>query len=432
LTENAAEIRRRNARAELIEQYSSRILSSGLDEVPTSTSSTSVPTLMRRRSNRNESGVSHSSSHSHSPILPPLPHQFRSPSPPILPQSLMEVLDSVDRETQNQDSMEEPSRYLSNSDRRPYASTRNESSSGTLGRGDQGNDMNVDSRLDSRARLNVLDERRRRVERILRENSSSRSDFPRAHSHSSSWSHSNGTRARPREEPDGFFDSQSSTISDIVRTITGNGDLDIPGIETERRTSEDTGASSLSSPNDNRNPWRSGPDFTDFATSAAPRHHRSASNPPPSIPPPDFGDPSMLIPIDLPEFRPNQETPGFVHEERANERPSIPTSSVSSRPNHPSLTTRHPSGSSHSSNPSTHSRTSSTRGVVDVDSFAGPFRTTVQRMVDQGRLRSSRPQIPLIPPLTFDDDFESFGELPRPSRAPDFLETRVSLVTLPN
>ncbi|KAF5367479.1 hypothetical protein D9758_003709 [Tetrapyrgos nigripes] len=414
LTENAAELRRRTARAELMEQYSSHSHASATSDADRASQSGIIP----RRLNAIHHDITRSLYDRHdsdSPVLPPLPYQYRSRSPPALPQAIVEILDSVDRETQHQE------RLNDDEHRRPSTRLHSRHYNSSLYERERepqrDSDMDIDRGATSFQR--VAEERLRRIEMALQANSDSREQLSRSHNHSPSWSFPNESRSTSRQESSGFFDSQSSTISDIIRTITSNGDLDLPEYEAQRREGDESERVPLLSSHEDRNRWSSSSDLPDQTSSLA-RHLRSRSNPPPSIPPPDFGDTSMFIPDN---FSPEVASP----ESAVPERRADFSSNAPSRIPRPSA--HHHSSSGSSSNPVTDARAPPARGVIDVDAFApGPFRTTMQRMVDHGRLRSTRQQAqipPVIPPFTFDDDFEPLGPDLSTLRASDIAETRI-------
>ncbi|KAJ3800747.1 hypothetical protein GGU11DRAFT_349905 [Lentinula aff. detonsa] len=377
VAENAAEIRRRNARADLMDH-----LFNGESGRASMRSTARDRDIDSGRSNFVGPRETFPSQQS-------LSYHHRSPSPPDYIRSIADVRDAADRELEEQErhSREEGLGSLvrrSTSSWLPppqFGSDRSLSES----LADHALPSDMDSTTSSGGRnppISEIDWLRRRSRAMRRplypaddthsltqrssiepERSRPTMPLPRSHIAGSSWPSSNAVN----ETSSGFFDSRHSSITDIARTIN---DRSQTSTSAEFRTIPRT---DLNDGNTLRRPLR--------AASSADRR----VNPAPSIPPPDLGF-----------FFPPNDSPIFL----ADDEPSsvrVP----------PRQSETHDFGS-------TSSAAAAPYLTINVDSFApGPFRSTMQRLAEQNRLRNVPQEAPSIPPLSFEEDIGSLSE-PRP------------------
>lgn len=372
VAENASEMRRRNSRRELLE----RLSRDDLGEESPNLQQTSRPPFPAR-------------SHLFAPQLPPLQPRRRSSSPP--PQ---------------------PHRHASDSD--PYGFSTRDAADLDDGSSSADDVPSYFSRL-----LPTLDRHPAFAdpftEDLSRPASPVRRGGPsldRSHRRSFSWgttssgvpSEESNTRDDGQPYPStagrGIFDSRSSTISDMAHTIAHNAD--------QRRHD------SISSRNGGPLIASEGGDRTRSDWWPDSRHYTGA----PYLPSPDLGGlfDTNAQPFEFEASRLTNEPPVSRPTIRA---PRISTfsgnTSAYPRPRGEGDQGSRPrvSPSIASSQDAPNASPSSSTGTyrhMDPNSFApGPFRNTVQRLVDMERLRDnlgqalSRP--PLIPPLNFENDF---------------------------
>lgn len=247
-----------------------------------------------------------------------------------------------------------------------------------------------------------------------------RSPPVRAHRHSASWDPptsrpSEGNRASGSSTTltdnyssftsRGFFDSQSSTISDMAHTIANNID--------DRRREHGFPVSSQTASHFASPPTR------------VPSSNRNSANQyldVPSLPSPDFGGifdpPSEILESDRSSRRAAESVPLGVNQQAAR-RPSLVSSNTfrSSRRSH-SPEDRETAFAPPP--PMANSSGISTYRNIDPSAYEpGPFRNTVQRLVELDQIRANLESFvdhltprhsdpPSIPPLSFEDDFSPF------------------------
>ncbi|KAF5391236.1 hypothetical protein D9757_003038 [Collybiopsis confluens] len=366
VAESAAELRRRTARADLMEH----LFNDGASHQPTSW--------------RRAAAAGSLSS------APPLPYQHRSPSPSGLPRSVGEVLEAADREAEAQ---ERHSREDSEVSRRStslswlpppqFDSSRSlaDSLSDSLW---AGNILNPERDSTSRIPLHQTEWwRRRRMtygDGPLSQTVRASTSDPLPPSASYLWSHNpsqGSSRSSARPQPSttpGLLDSHHS----LARTLT-----DLEGHPyTPYRFDTDAGDEYTARDNANRESVSNRP----IAVEEGGR--RVINHAPPSIPPPDLG--ALFSPSDI-RTDPFEMT--FMNR-RQDTDASLPSpTQPQSVPPFTSQSSQYPS--------------------IDVDSFApGPFRTTMQRLAEQNRRRQYTQEAPSIPPLRFDEDFDFSGSRP--------------------
>ncbi|KAJ4474492.1 hypothetical protein J3R30DRAFT_685320 [Lentinula aciculospora] len=387
VVENAVELRRRNARADLMEHLFND------QSNRTSTGPTS-------RDYSRDTRSSYVGQRESFPNQPSLSYQHRNSSPSDFPRSIADVRDAADRELQEQErrgreegSDDFPHRSTNLSWLPPPQFGSDRSLSESLAEHPLSPDLDSANPSDGgrnhtipeidRLRRQSLAMRRSQYHDDTRsqthpptfeiERSMRATPFSRSHVPSSSWSTS---RAANEAESSGFFDSRHSSITAMARTISDRSQTPVdPGFGIEPRTGS----------NDTNNLRR-------LLRTSSPRNAGHHISPVPSIPPPDLG--ALFSPRDL------------------------PTSSLSS-----SILMNTDEGI-----PSTHSdfRYAPTRQTepftvhnsiarapypsINVDSFApGPFRSTMQRLAEQNRVRNVAQEAPSIPPLSFGEDLDSFS-----------------------
>ncbi|KAL0581283.1 hypothetical protein V5O48_000766 [Marasmius crinis-equi] len=331
-----------------------------------------------------------------SPVLPPLPHQH---NPPVMPRAMNDLLSQSERTNR-----EPPSSRRSSRPRPPPSDPRRgslswymnaeTSSPGSIERYDLTDTGRESSREHGRNRDPFAS---RFSEDYLRNFGSSLSRSPSRSEHQASAVRNNrwSTLDEPRRDSPAIFDTQSSSISEIARTITNNDyglalfdpALDLPSANVDTEMESD--APELYSPPN-----------------------------PPSIPPPDLGN-TLFDSGDLSDISPiprSPELPSFLRLPLTSDEARIP----------PSRPERSPSPispiefASHRPLPPVSSRQFREEQDTNYDSFAphrsasidlqgfapGPYRNTLQRLVERGRLHdSSYP--PSIPPLPFESSLPS-------------------------
>ncbi|KAJ3966454.1 hypothetical protein EV361DRAFT_567019 [Lentinula raphanica] len=389
VAENAAEFRRQNARADLMEHLFN-------DE----TSRNSTQTMPRGRgidSRRSAFGIPGEIFTNQSSFS----YHHRSPSPHDYIRSSSDVRDAAERELEEQERRRREERTDS-SIRRSTSSWLPPPQFGTdrslaesLTNHEIPSDM--DSAISSTGRNRPLSEldwlrRRRTTRRALypdeppsEEMSQTFPEFerhrpamplPRPHISGPSWT---SPSAEAENDSSGFFDSQHSSITDMARTINGRS---------QGSTDPDYRTSPHLDVNDTNNSHR--------PVRAASGTNRRFNPPAPSIPPPDLG--FLFPPNDLPtdsfgitSILPTANEPSGVH---SGSRYVLSRGSESyDSGNTTSPSAPHPS--------------------IDVDSFApGPFRSTMQRL-----FRSATQEAPSIPPLNFEQDPTSLSEARSYARA---------------
>ncbi|KIK63979.1 hypothetical protein GYMLUDRAFT_195709, partial [Collybiopsis luxurians FD-317 M1] len=366
VAENASEIRRRSARADLMEHL--------FNENPSYQTTSRDHASWRNHSSMLDRLESY-------PVLPPLPYQQRSPSPSDFPRSVGEVLDAADRESEAQ---ERRSREEAAAPRHSSNSLSDSLWTGHTSDGGRDNSYSFpDSSLASQpqtdrwrrrapGRMTYLEELPRHARQALSsptfepDSMAPSATFPRnSTSHGSSWS---SARSQPSEST-GFSDSRQSSLPDLPRMIP----------QSERYTYT---PARLSTDSDFESASRVSANSEDVQYRPLPMNvfeeneRRFNSAPAPSIPPPDLG--ALFSPNDL-RADPFEMT--FA--------PSSPENMSQSQPVPPP-----PPRPSQFPN-------------IDVDSFApGPFRSTMQRFAEQSRLRQTNQEAPSIPPLRFDEEFD--------------------------
>ncbi|KAG7095049.1 hypothetical protein E1B28_005839 [Marasmius oreades] len=398
-SENAAEMRRRDDR-DVVDRL--RRASSGGDfnswELPSddeldgdslrSTFGRERPFLRGDSSRPEES--------SRSPVLPPLSYHNRSLSPPSMPRAMTELLSQSEHSSHSSSRppinsfssrRDLPSWYLypESSSFDLYASslhTRSDTPYDIRSR-ETGRNRNsyipyLHRASDQHAMDSDTNLSRPRDERYMPSNRNPR------------WS----SFDEPRRHSPALFDSQSSTISDIARTITNNeydlaSSLYCPSPSAISNNTVDADMRVIS------------PEET-FAPPAMP----------PSIPPPDLGN-NLFDSSDPSDISPPQRFP----ELSIFQRYPIPLDRTASETDEPSRSLRSPSPISpiefayHSPPPTSSIPRNQPEppgfgrgriGGIDLQGFApGPYRNTLQRLVERGRLSdSSNP--PSIPPLPFE------------------------------
>ncbi|KAJ3877800.1 hypothetical protein F5051DRAFT_247329 [Lentinula edodes] len=390
VAENAAEIRRRNARADLMEHL-----------FHDDTSRPSNRPLNRDHARNTDSWRSSVIGHRESfPSQRSIPYQRRSPSPSDFPRSIADVLDATDQELEEQErrTREEgadvlPRRSNSLSWLPPPQFGFDQSLSETLV--GFSSDLNTANSSEG-GRLPEIDWLRRRSLAMSRFR---HSDDSRAQTHSTptefersnhvtpfsrSRAPSSSSRVAPSSESSGFFDSRHSSITDIARTINDRSNL--LSSRAQLLNDSDLETSPRTVPNDAhlRRPLRTYSPRID-----AERRNNSA----PFIPPPDLG--SLFSPNDLSTSSFHSSVSMDIDQESPPARSHQRHAPTQSDPSHivPSSTARTPYPS------------------INVDSFApGPFRSTMQRLAAQNNLRNVSQEAPTIPPLSFGEDLESFSE----------------------